>query len=641
MGSLDASTQLVVTELSGNANSVDLTILGGRTGKSSLVFGDHDDVNVGSVRYNHSDESIDFLNNNETTSKLIITSGGNIQIPNDSGKLQLGASQDLQIYHDGTHSNIFDGGTGDLRFTTNGQKFDFQKNGGEILARFIIDGAVELYYDHSKKLATQANGVTVQGSVFALGTTPQLRLNSDTNDGSTTRAMFGMATGDNNFVNGSTANDVVLNCPKDFIISHGSTENMAKFKDDSSVELYFDGSKKFETTASGVAISGDVSIGNDTGKFLSGAGNDLQLYHDGGNSVIDNLTGGLFIKGTGSTAGIQLQNRNGNESMAKFFPDGAVELYYNNSKKFETTNAGILVTGNITTDAISMSDNDELRLGNSDDFVLKHDGTRNLLNANNCDTFISPKSGETAAIFELNDGVELYFDNSKKFETLSGGVQVTGNLAFGANNCVIQTGSSGHTLNIQGGATNMGGKIELRGGNGGGDIRMFAQGATSTKVERLRINSSGNVGIGTTSPSTILHVNGTVTATTFSGSGASLTNIPAPENAAFAWINFSSVSNSIRGSYNVSSISDHGTGNFSVNFTNNASNNNYAVQINGTNTTSNTAISFLLSASGPNLNSNAYADGNFSTSSFRFVMGYGPSSVSMDTNLVCATVHES
>lgn len=127
----------------------------------------------------------------------------------------------------------------------------------------------------------------------------------------------------------------------------------------------------------------------------------------------------------------------------------------------------------------------------------------------------------------------------------------------------------------------------------------------------------------------------------FSGSGASLTNIPAPENAAFAWINFNSTNNSIRGSYNVSSISDHGTGNFSVNFTNNASNNNYAVQINGTNTTSNTAISFLLSASGPNLNSNAYADGNFSTSAFRFVMGYGPSSVSMDTNLVCATVHES
>ena len=75
--------------------------------------------------------------------------------------------------------------------------------------------------------------------------------------------------------------------------------------------------------------------------------------------------------------------------------------------------------------------------------------------------------------------------------TISGALHVGDNLAFTDNNQQIQTGSSGYMLGIQGGATNMGGRIEFRGGNSTGDIRMFAQGATSTQVERLRIKSDG------------------------------------------------------------------------------------------------------------------------------------------------------
>ena len=95
-------------------------------------------------------------------------------------------------------------------------------------------------------------------------------------------------------------------------------------------------------------------------------------------------------------------------------------------------------------------------------------------------------------------------------------------LAFLNDGAMIQTGSSGHMLGIQGGSTNMGGRIEFRGGNDTGDISMFAQGATSTQVERLRIENAGNVNI-----TQNVKVAGVVTATSFSGSGADLTGLQA------------------------------------------------------------------------------------------------------------------
>ena len=92
------------------------------------------------------------------STKMIVTAGGHVQIPNDSGRLQFGASQDLQIYHDGSNSRITDSGTGGLLINSSG--FDvLNAADNEYMARFIQDSGVELYNNNEKKWATGSNGV--------------------------------------------------------------------------------------------------------------------------------------------------------------------------------------------------------------------------------------------------------------------------------------------------------------------------------------------------------------------------------------------------------------------------------------------------------------------------------------------------
>ena len=76
-----------------------------------------------------------------------------------------------------------------------------------------------------------------------------------------------------------------------------------------------------------------------------GDSQDLKLYHDGDDSYIkENGTGDLKIQ-TNSNVIIE---GTGGENCAVFVDEGGVELYYDNTKKFETTTAGVTVVGAIS-----------------------------------------------------------------------------------------------------------------------------------------------------------------------------------------------------------------------------------------------------------------------------------------------------
>ena len=108
-------------------------------------------------------------------------------------------------------------------------------------------------------------------------------------------------------------------------------------------------------TFAGLTTTADVSFG-DSDKAVFGAGADLQIYHDGSNSYIDDTaTGHLFIRSNGD--GIYLRS-NTNEEIAHFNVNGSVKAYYDNSLKLETTSTGIDITGTVNADSLTVDGND-------------------------------------------------------------------------------------------------------------------------------------------------------------------------------------------------------------------------------------------------------------------------------------------
>ena len=71
-----------------------------------------------------------------------------------------------------------------------------------------------------------------------------------------------------------------------------------------------------------------------------GDGDDLQIYHDGTHSYIANSTGNLYLNVPNF---IQLGVSNGGEKYLTATENGSVDLYYDNTKKLETTTSGVAI----------------------------------------------------------------------------------------------------------------------------------------------------------------------------------------------------------------------------------------------------------------------------------------------------------
>ena len=89
--------------------------------------------------------------------------------------------------------------------------------------------------------------------------------------------------------------------------------------------------------------SGNITFVNNRG-VLFGSGNPFQIYHNSGASIIEH-------NGTGS---LNIMSKSGEYAM-RAYRDGAVELYHDNTKRFETTSQGINVIGHSELDNVNIA----------------------------------------------------------------------------------------------------------------------------------------------------------------------------------------------------------------------------------------------------------------------------------------------
>jgi hypothetical protein len=327
------------------------------------------------------------------------------------------------------------------------------------------------------------------------------------------------------------------------------------------------------TTITGTSFvtSGDMTFGDDD-KAIFGAGSDLQIYHDGSNSYVDDAgAGSLYIRSDGV---MQIQKYTG-EVMQTLAADGAVTLYYDNVPKLATTATGVDVTGTVTADGLTVDsdsatatikafqpkfilDDDSAAGAGSDKLIIQSaagqsDGDYEFV-LNNDQTSSADRTamkikGNGDISFYADDGTTqgLFFDAST--QRLGLGTTAPSSIFHTEENT---TGASivrhKNTSNTSGAHSRF---ILQNGGTSGGDalinldtqasgsrftlgvdrsankfvIANADKGSFDGSDEALVITSGGNVGIGESNPATPLHITATSPSVWLSGGATGQSNI--------------------------------------------------------------------------------------------------------------------
>ncbi len=435
------------------------------------------------------------------------------------------------------------------RLNTDGDILVFRNSGSTVGSIASRSGAVTtMIFD------PRANGSGISGTTNGIIPTNQsgTPTNNHVDLGSTTNKFkdlhlsgtvnaesgtFGSLTVDDISINGSTISDsgnLTLDVGGDISLdadggniklSDGGTEvgrfllndsNHLKLKSiQSNADIKFQGNDDgtgitaltLDMSDAGTAIfNHDIKLG-DNSKAIFGAGNDLQIYHDGANSYVsDQGVGALRIL----TNGLQVKNAADTENIIVGNQNGAVTLYHNGSPKLATTSTGI----SISNDA-NFPDNGKAIFGASDDLQIYHDGSNSYISEVGAGSLkiqstsglaLQDSSGNNFAVFtdEGTGGkVELYKSSTVRLTTTTSGIDVTGRIqttAAAGNHTVfnstgadadfrVRTGADTHSFYVEGNTGNIGLGTSSPNGNGS---RTTLHINSDTNGSAIRLSQSSN-----------------------------------------------------------------------------------------------------------------------------------------------------
>ena len=369
--------------------------------------------------------------------------------------------------------------------------------------------------------------------------------------------------GSNSYIADVGTGDLTIRSSNDLRLQAASTEAYLTCNENGSVQIYYNNTEKFATSSTGINITGgwvtdgvSVATANiehtDNSKALFGDGNDMQIYHDGSNSYVRDVgTGRLWIDSNGEGVSI-ISDGSGSTAMAHFYKDAAVELYYNNVKRIETTSVGATLTGDLTvsggditlggtgriqgvdtvsasTDAANKAYVDAVNVGvtqitaGTNITISPSGGTGNVtINASGGggSGTIGGTIAATQVAFgdttddEINGVSTFTYSDSGGIEALSLG-DATNGIQTNFNLSHPNTGSTRARYNLYAGTGANSLKGYLQSANTGGEVTLLSNAnlvleCGSTYDITMASSSSSGVGIGTTSPSKKLTVNGTI-----------------------------------------------------------------------------------------------------------------------------------